>query len=108
MTESLVDGDEVRAPVASIQPVASAELAAILARAGVGDPRDAIVEVAGHERMSFAELARVVLDHQRRDMDVVEDATATYFRIPVGHSSLVPSGDAELGTTPLAAWLAQR
>jgi uncharacterized protein YbjT (DUF2867 family) len=108
ITGSLVDGDEVHVPVASIQPIASGELAAILTRVATAEPLNAIHEVAGPERMSFADMARTVVAHQQRDVAVLEDASATYFGLPVDHATLVPAGSVEAGSTTLAAWLAQR
>jgi hypothetical protein len=49
-----------------------------------------------------------VVAHQGPDVAVVEDAAATYFALPVDHGTLVPAGDAEVGSTTLAAWFAQR
>ena len=106
ITESLVQGDRLLAPDAKIQPIASAELAAILARAATGEPRNAIHEVGGPDRMTFAAMARTVLTHQGRDLDVATDPTATYFGHPIEDTTLVPRHAAELGATPLADWLA--
>ena len=94
--------------MASIQPIASGEVAAILARVATAEALNAIHEVAGPERMSFADMARTVVAHQRRDVAVVEDAVAPYFGLPVDDATLVPAGDAEAGSTTLAAWLAQQ
>jgi uncharacterized protein YbjT (DUF2867 family) len=106
ITESLVVGDEARVPDASIQPIASSETVAVLARIATGAPLDAIAEVGGPVRMSFADMARTVLDHQGRGLAVVTDPTATYFGLPIGDSTLVPDDAREHGTTPLATWLA--
>jgi uncharacterized protein YbjT (DUF2867 family) len=108
ITASLINGGQVHAPDASIQPIASNELAAILMRGAIGDALGAIHEVGGPQRMSFAEMARVVLAHQERDLTVVDDPAATYFGLPIDDTTLVPHGDAELGTTALSTWLAQR
>ena len=108
ITESLVVDDEVRVPVASIQTIASAELVEILTRIAGGDPLDAIHEVAGPQRMSFADMARTVLRHQHRDLHVVDDPAVGYFGLPIQHSTLVPGDTAERGATPLADWLARR
>jgi uncharacterized protein YbjT (DUF2867 family) len=108
IVESLVHGRELRAPEASIQPIASAELVAILARVATGAPLNTIHEVGGPVRMTFAEMARQVLAHQHRELYVHDDPVATYFGLPVDETTLVPAGEAELGTTELAAWLATR
>jgi uncharacterized protein YbjT (DUF2867 family) len=108
IVDSLVRDREVHAPPASIQPIASAELVAILARVAAGEPLNAVHEVGGPTRMTFADMARRVLTHQHRELPVHEDPTATYFGLPVDETTLVPEGDAELGLTELDAWLAAR
>ncbi len=106
IVQSLVVGGEVRVPVASIQTIASAELVEILADIAVGDPLGAIHEVGGPQRMSFADMARVVLGHQHRDLHVVEDPTVGYFGLPIEPTTLVPGDTAQRGTIHLVDWLA--
>lgn len=107
ITDSLVVDDEVRVPVASIQTIASAELVEILADIATSDPLDTIHEVGGPQRMSFAEMARTVLDHQHRSLNVVEDPAVGYFGYPIEKTTLVPDENAQRGITRLADWLAQ-
>jgi uncharacterized protein YbjT (DUF2867 family) len=107
ITESLLVGEELHVPDAQIQPIASAELAGILVRVATGEPLGTIREVGGPQRMTFADMARTVLAHQRRDLPVVIDPTATYFGHPIDDTTLVPGHQAELGATSLADWLAR-
>lgn len=107
ITESLVRGDQLLAPDAKIQPIASAELAAILVRVATSGPLAAIHEVGGPERMTFTDLAQTVLAHQRRDLQVLTDPTATYFGHPIEDTTLVPHHAAEPGVMRLEEWLAQ-
>lgn len=107
ITESLVVGDEVRVPDASIQTIASADLVSVLARIATGTPLDAVHEVGGPERMTFAEMVRTVLDHQQRPLPVLGDPAATYFGLPIGPTTLVPTTPTERGTTTLPEWLAR-
>jgi uncharacterized protein YbjT (DUF2867 family) len=106
IVESLVHDQELLAPEASIQPIASAELVAVLGRIATGEPLRTTYEVAGPVRMTFAEMAHQVLAHQHRELYVHDDPTATYFGLPIDETTLVPEGEAELGATELAAWLA--
>jgi uncharacterized protein YbjT (DUF2867 family) len=108
ITESLVVGHEVRVPVALIQPIASAELVDSLANIATGAPLNAIHEVGGPERMTFASMAQAVLEHQRRDLCIIEDPTAGYFGIPINATALVPDERAPRGTIPLTDWLERR
>ncbi|MEW5809149.1 MAG: SDR family oxidoreductase [Actinomycetota bacterium] len=105
ITESLITDDVVRAPVALIQTIDSAEVTAILARIAVSRPLNAIHHVGGPEKMSFADMARAVLRHQGRTLDVTDDPSATYSGLSIDYTTLVTGDDAEVGTTRLADWL---
>lgn len=108
ITESLIAGDEVRAPTALIQPIDSAEVAAILARVVVNEPLNTIHDVGGPQKMSFSDMARAVLRHQSRPLDVLDDPSATYSGLNIDYTTLVTDDAAELGTTLLIDWLARR
>ncbi len=108
ITESLIVGDEVHAPDALIQPIASADVAAAVARTAGEAPRNGVVNIGGPDKMSFADMARAVLKHQGVDRVVVVDAHATYFGAAVDETSLVTGDGAELAPTRFADWLATR
>ena len=101
-------GDEVRAPDALIQPIATDEVAAEVARAAAAAPLNGVVNIGGPEKISFADLARSVLATQGADKTVVVDPQATYFGTPVTDTSLVTGEGAVLGTVRFADWLVTR
>lgn len=107
ITESLVADDIVRAPVALIQPIDSAEVTAILGRIAVGTPLNAVHPAGGPQKMTFADMTRAVLRHQGRALDVLDDPSATYSGLAIDYTTLVTGDDAELGTTRLEDWLAR-
>ncbi|OYN79936.1 SDR family oxidoreductase [Mycolicibacterium sphagni] len=94
---TLTEGDVVRVPDARIQPIAAAEVAAHVARAAVGSPVG-VVEIGGPDKITFAELARVVLARRGENLSVVVDPDATYFGARVDDDSLVTGRGAVLGT----------
>lgn len=108
ITESLTVGDEVRAPVALIQTIDSAEVTAILARIAISEPLNTIHNIGGPQKMRFADMARAVLIHQGRTLNVLEDPSATYSGLHIENTTLVTDDEAELGTRRLADWLAHR
>ena len=108
ITESLITGDEVRAPEALIQTIDSAEVTAILARVAVEEPLNTIHNVGGPQKMTFSDMARAVLHHQSRTLNVFDDPSATYSGLNIDFTTLVTDDEAELGTTRLADWLARR
>ncbi|MBJ7336250.1 NAD(P)H-binding protein [Mycolicibacterium sp.] len=99
ITSSLTVGAEVRVPDALIQPIAAADVSAEVARAAASDPIDGIVDVGGPEKVSFADMARVVLAAQGVDTPVVVDPEATYFGTRLERSSLVTGDGATLAPT---------
>jgi uncharacterized protein YbjT (DUF2867 family) len=89
ITDSMMVGDEVRVPDALIQPIASDEVAAAVARAAVAGPLGGIANIGGPDKISFERMARDVLARRGEDKTVVVDATATYFGTPLAERSLV-------------------
>ncbi|MCZ8380445.1 SDR family oxidoreductase [Mycobacterium sp. CPCC 205372] len=93
ITGSLIVGDEVHAPDALIQPIAVSDVAEQVARVAQAPPRGGVVNIGGPEKMSFADLARAVVQRQGGGQRVVVDPHATYFGTPVQRTSLVTGDD---------------
>ncbi|AQA01107.1 LysR family transcriptional regulator [Mycobacterium sp. MS1601] len=105
ITEGLIIDGEVRAPDARIQPIASAAVAARVAEAAVAQPLNGVVNIGGPDTITFAEMARLVLTAQGRDLPVLVDPAASYFGARVDANSLVTAGDAGLMGQRFADWL---
>jgi uncharacterized protein YbjT (DUF2867 family) len=86
---SMTVGDEVRVPDALIQPIAAHELAAEVARVAEGEPLGGIENIGGPEKISFEQMARVVLARQGEVKTVVVDPQVGYFGTPLAMNSLV-------------------
>lgn len=108
ITGSLIVGDELHAPDALIQPIASLDVAAQVAESAVAAPVNGIVDIGGPDKIAFADLARLVLADQGRELSVVVDPQATYFGTPVNATSLVTGDGAVLATIRFTDWLAAR
>lgn len=106
ITASLTVDGEVRVPEGLIQPIAGAEVAAEVARAAQAAPVDGIVDIGGPEKMTFAELAALVLGRRGENLPIVVDPAAVYFGTKVGDTGLVTGDGATLAQTRLADWLA--
>jgi uncharacterized protein YbjT (DUF2867 family) len=106
--ESIVDaaaeGDVVRVPAASIQPVSAADAARTVGRIAVGTPINGIVEVGGPKPYRFDELIRFVLSVRHDTRSVVEVPEARYFGATLTNGSLLPGENAELGETRFEDW----
>jgi uncharacterized protein YbjT (DUF2867 family) len=99
------DDGTVVLPTALAQPVAADDVAAAVRDVVLGKPANAIIELAGPESLPMAEWVRQTLAAKSDERTVVADPTATYFGAKVDDSSLLPSGDARLGTVTLETWL---
>ena len=102
---SSADGNRVRLPPGLFQPIAAQDVAAIVADVALGPPRNGIVEIAGPERAPFNEIVARYLKGIGDPREVVRDPTAGYWGAPVEEYSLVPLGQARLGSIGLAEWL---
>ena len=96
---------EVRLPAALFQPIAASDVSAIVAETALAAPRNGRFDIAGPDRLPFVALFERYLAAKKDERRAVEDGAATYFGAPLAESSLVPTGEARLGATSLAAWL---
>ena len=97
---STVDG-VVRIPPVAFQPVAAADVARAVADVAAGEPAGT-VEIAGPERLRFDEVVRDALAARGDTRTVVADPAAPYFGAVLAEGSLVPAGEARLGTVTFA------
>src|SRR5499426_3056846 len=104
IADSAADGNMVRLSPGLFQPVASDDVAAIVADVALAAPRSGIVEVAGPERAPFNEIVARYLKAIGDPRAVVSDPEARYFGGRVEAHSLVPLGDARLGRIGLDEW----
>lgn len=99
-----VDG-EVRLSHAGIRPMAADDVASAVGRTAVGEPVNAVVEVAGPEQWSLDDLVRTGLGFRGDGRTVVADPEARYFGALLGPDTLLPGPDARLADTRFEAWL---
>src|SRR5262249_38700151 len=69
------------------------------------EPINAMVEIAGPDKIRQDELVRQYLSATGDPRSVVTDANAGYYGIKVNDQSLVPGDNARLGTTRFEEWL---
>jgi uncharacterized protein YbjT (DUF2867 family) len=100
-------GNKVALPPVLFQPMAAEDVATAVGRVAIGSPVNGIVEVGGPEKFRLDELIRRYLAARKDPREVVTDPHARYYGIEVNDSTLVPGGDAQLGTTRFETWLSQ-
>ena len=101
------EGQTVRLSTALMQPIASDDVAAAVARVALEAPVNGIIEVAGPEPIRQDELVRRYLKATDDTRTVLVDPQAGYFGgIPVNDQSLTPGANPRLGTLRFESWLA--
>jgi uncharacterized protein YbjT (DUF2867 family) len=92
---------------ALFQPIASDDVVATLADVTMGPPIIGIVEVAGPERISMAEMVKRYLTETGDSRKVVADPNARYFGTVLNDGSLTPGANAHIGSTSFEQWLSE-
>jgi uncharacterized protein YbjT (DUF2867 family) len=108
MAQAATDGQSVRLPPALMQPVASADVAAVLAAVAVEKPSNRTIELAGPERIRMDELVRRFLNAHRDERQVITDVHARYFGTDVNDQSLIPGHNPRIGPTRFENWLSSQ
>jgi len=104
---SAVVGQSIRLSPAYIEPVASDDVAATIARVAVSTPVNGSIEIAGPERARMSELIQRNVTDMEAPYDVRTDPGAPYFGAIVSESVLLPGATAERGKRGYLEWLAQ-
>lgn len=104
IVDSATDGSTVRLAHVLIQPMAADDVAAALRDVVVGAPTNGRVDIAGPEQFRLDDLGRRFLAARGDEREVVTDPAATYFGAALEEDTLVPLGEATLGTTSFEDW----
>lgn len=105
IAEGGFDGAAIRLPSAMMQPIASADVVAVLADMALSQPANGIVDLAGPEPIRMDDLARRYLAAKHDSRPVATDPGARYFGVAVDDRSLVPIGAKRLGAAKFDEWL---
>lgn len=97
-------GEDIHLSPAPFQPIASDDVAAAMAEVTLGKPINGIVEIAGPERISLAELVQHYLENMGDSRKVVGDPHARYFGAELNEHTLVPGKGAKIGSVNFKTW----
>lgn len=107
IAQSATDGGYVRLSPAHLQPVASDEVAALIARVATMDPVNGTIELAGPERIGLDDLVRRYLAVKNDPRKVITDIHARYFGAELDDRSLTPGENPHIGSVSYETWLAR-
>lgn len=105
IADASTEGDAVRLPSVMIQPMAADDVAGAVGQAAAGQPLNTVVDVAGPKVLRLDEFVRMGLSAKKDPRSVITDENAGYFGARISETTLVPKGDAQLGSTRLEDWL---
>ena len=95
---------EVRVSPAHVQPVASDDVAALVAKVATMAPMNGMIELAGPERFSLDDLVRRYLQAKGDSRSVAADVHARYFGARLDDKSLTPGDNPNIGATSFDTW----
>lgn len=105
IADTATEGNTVRLPSVSFQPLAADDVAKVVGRTAVGPPLNGTIEVGGPERLSFDRFISRGLNARHDPREVVVDPHARYFGTELSERSLVPDDDSLVGETRFEDWL---
>jgi uncharacterized protein YbjT (DUF2867 family) len=104
IVKSGAEGDIVRLSPAYVQPIASDDVATVMADVALAEPVNGTIEIAGPERVRLSELVTRYLKATNDPREVASDVEARYFCAKLDDRSLVPGADPRLGAIGFEEW----
>ena len=105
IAQSAIVGDVIRLPSVSFQPIASDDVADVMADVALAPPLNGTIDIAGPERERFNEFVARFLKETKDPRKVIADPHALYFGTELEDGSLVPAGKARIGAIRFEEWL---
>ena len=107
IAQSATEGQTVRLPPVLMQPIASDDIAAVMADVALAEPLNGTFDLAGPEPIRQDDLVRQFLNATGDARTVITDPKALYFGITVNDQSLTPSDNPRIGPTRFEDWLSR-
>ena len=107
IADSATEGNTVRLPAVSFQPLAADDVASVVSKVAIGSPLNGIIELGGPEQSRFNEFISRSLNARNDPREVIADPHARYFGAELSERSLVPNDGALLGETRFEDWLSR-
>lgn len=107
IAQSSTEGQTVRLSPAYLQPIASDDVADVMADVALSTPVNGIIEIGGPEKVRLSELVAGFLNATGDARKVMADPHAHYFGVELDDTSLVPGDGARIGAIRFADWLSR-
>ncbi|MGG9962557.1 SDR family oxidoreductase [Ferruginibacter sp. SUN106] len=102
---SMVDG-KVVLPDANIQPIASKDVAAFMAKTALAKPAGTILEIGGPEKFNMSAWIKAYAQATHKNFEIITDAGALYSGAPLNTDTLAPESAVYLSETKYSNWIA--
>jgi uncharacterized protein YbjT (DUF2867 family) len=99
------EGHTVRLPPVLMQPIATDDVAAVMADVALSEPLNGTFDLAGPDLIRQDDLVRRFLHATGDTRTVITDPRALYYGIEVNDQSLTPGDHPRLGSTHFDDWL---
>ncbi|MCX5493413.1 SDR family oxidoreductase [Kaistia dalseonensis] len=97
-------GDTATVPSALFQPIASDDVADVMADVALAPPVNGVIEIGGPEAVRMSDLVARFLKATGDPRQVIADPHARYFGTELDDRSLVPGAGARLGSIRFEDW----
>ncbi|AXY74226.1 NAD-dependent epimerase/dehydratase family protein [Paraflavitalea soli] len=104
---STSDDGKVRLSDALIQPIASKDVAAFLAKIATESPKNKMVEIGGPEQFRLDEWIKIYQQGTKKTLEVITDANATYSGVTLHKTTLTPENPVYLGESEYVDWISK-
>ncbi len=102
------EGNEVHLSDVEFQPIASDDVAYFVSQAAQSAPINGRIEISGPERFAMYEIIARYLQSVNDSRKVIPNGKPEYFGGEIGHSALVPAGQAKPGAINFEKWLSKQ
>jgi len=99
-------GDVAMVPPVLVQPVAAADVGAVLAEIAAGEPRGRATDLAGPEPQDLVDMARRTLAARGESIRLIPTWRSAVYGVEAAGEMLLPGPEARLAPTTFDAWLA--
>lgn len=100
-------GDTATVSSAYFQPIASDDVADIMAELALSPPLNGVIEIAGPEPVRMSDLVTRFLKATNDNRKVIGDPHAPYFGTELDDRSLVPGANPRIGAKNFETWFSQ-